>query len=311
MPRLRNAGVSLIGLLSLILVAPLPADSPAAEKKPGAKKTAPSKFIRVTRDDRGDPLALVTAITRYVPAAGEGGAVVDLISAVHVGERAYYQKLDKQLDQYDVVLYELVAPQGTRIPKGGRRDTDNPLALLQQLMKGALQLESQTEQIDYTRKHFVHADLSPDQMAEAMKERGDNGLTLILGITADMMRLMNRQEMQRQKAPAKPDPELDLFSLLVDPNGPVKLKRVMAEQMETMESPDTGLGQTLNTILITDRNKAALQVFQKELAKGKKKIALFYGAGHMPDFEQRLRADFGLKKESEQWLPAWDLRLKR
>mgnify|MGYP003507390690 CR=1 FL=1 len=80
------------------------------------------------------------------------------------------------------------------------------------------------------------ADLSPEQMAEAVKNRGDDGLTLILGITADMMRQMNRQEMKRQKAPVKAESDLDLLSLLVDPNGPVKMKRLMAEQMAKLVS---------------------------------------------------------------------------
>lgn len=292
-------------LLGLVFAVPLLADTPPA------RKAEPSKFLRITRDAKDEPLALETAITRYVPAEGKGGIVVDLISVVHIGERGYYEKLNKQLDQYDVLLYELVAPRGTRIPKGGKREVDNPLSLIQQMMKGALNLESQTEQIDYTKKHFVHADLSPEQMGEALRSRGDDGLTLALGIAADLLRQMNRQEMKRPKAPAKAEPDLDILSLLVDPNGPVKLKRVMAEQMAGMDSEDAGLGQTLNTLLITDRNKAALGVFQKELARGNKRIGIFYGAGHMPDFEQRLKADFGLKKESERWLPAWDLRLKR
>src|SRR5262249_46075330 len=239
------------------------------------------------------------------------GVTVDLVSAVHVGDRGYYQKLDKLLGEYDVVLYELVAPQGTRIPKGGKRDSDNPLAFLQQIMKTILGLELQTEQIDYTRKHFVHADLSPEEMMEVVRKRGDDGITLLLGITADFLRLQNLQEMKRQKEPAKAEPDIDPLELLLDPNGPVKLKRLMAQQMAEAESPAAGLGQTLTTILIADRNQAALKVFQKELAKGTKKIAIFYGAGHMTDFEKRLREDFGLKKEREQWLQAWDLRLRR
>ena len=45
--------------------------------------------------------------------------------------------------------------------------------------------------------------------------------------------------------------------------------------------------------LISGRNKVALDVLRKEIAAGKKKIAIFYGAGHMPDFQKRLRDDFG------------------
>jgi hypothetical protein len=120
-----------------------------------------------------------------------------------------------------------------------------------------------------------------------------------------MLRQQNLQEMKRQKnAPAKQaEPDLDLGRLL-DPDGAVKLKRIMAEQFEKAED---GLGPTLNNILIADRNKACLKVFQKEMAKGKKKIGIFYGAAHMPDFEKRLKEEYGLKRQHEQWIEAWDL----
>jgi hypothetical protein len=82
----------------------------------------------------------------------------------------------------------------------------------------------------------------------------------------------------------------------------------MAEQFEQITGPGAGLGNTLQRILVADRNKAALRVFQTELAKGKKRIAIFYGAAHMEDFEKRLTSQFGLKRQNEQWLTAWDLR---
>jgi hypothetical protein len=295
---------ALFALTCLALAAPLLADSPVE------KKAAPAKFIRLQRNADKEPTALETAIVRYVPASGEGQLTVDLVAAVHIGDRAYYQKLNKQFEQYDVLLYELVAPQGTRIPKGGKREVDNPLALLQQLMKLGLALDSQTEQIDYTKKNFVHADMSPEQMADAMKKRGDDPLTLILSLTADVLRQQNRQALEKDKNPHQDQPEIDPIKLLTDPEGPAKLKRMMAQQMEDVDGASAGLGQTLNTILITDRNQAALKVFQTELTKGKKKIAIFYGAAHMPDFDKRLREDFGLKRSSEQWLTAWDLQQK-
>ena len=68
------------------------------------------------------------------------------------------------------------------------------------------------------------------------------------------------------------------------------------------------MGETLNTLLIEDRNQAALKVFQTEMAGGKRKMALFYGAAHMPDFEKRLLADYGLKRDKVEWITAWDLR---
>lgn len=288
----------------LFCAAPLLAQTPAEKKAP------PSKFIRIVRDADKQATALETASVRYVSASGEGKLTVDLVSVVHVGDRDYYQKLNKQFEQYDVLLYELVAPPGTRIPKGGKRNSDNPVALLQQMMKVMLGLEHQVEQIDYTKKNFVHADMSPDQMAEAIKNRGDNAFTLTLSIAADLMRQQNVLERKRQDN-AHPDADIDPLALLIDPEGGLKLKRAMAQQLADMGSDAGGLGKTLSTILVADRNEAALKVFQKELANGKKKIGIFYGAAHMPDFEKRLRDDFGLKRESETWLKAWDLQKQR
>jgi hypothetical protein len=295
-------------LLLLAYLAPTRADEPAkaapAPKKAEAKKAAAPKYLRIRRNDKGEPIALETAVVRFVPASGEGNLTVDLVGAVHVGDAAYYKQLNRTMEQYDTLLYELVAPPGTRIPKGGRKN-ESALGMVQKIMKFVLDLESQTEKIDYTKKNFVHADLSPKQMAEAMKERGDDGITIALGVAADMLRQQNLQEMKKQKNPPKKEaePDFDITSFL-DADGAVKLKRIMAEQFEKAEE---AMGPTLNNILIDDRNKACLKVFQQELAKGKKKIGIFYGAAHMPDFEKRLKEEFGLKRQNEQWVEAWDL----
>jgi hypothetical protein len=296
----------LSALIALIALAPAAraADPVATEKKPSAK------FIRVQRDAKGLPTTLETNIVRYVPADGKGELTVDLVGAVHVADRGYYEKLNSHMEQYDVLLYELVAPPGTRIPKGGAKQRGNPLAFLQNMMKSALKLESQTELIDYTKKNFVHADLSPEQMMEAMKDRGEDGMTLTLGIVADMLKQQNAAARKQKETPNRVEEDIDIFTIFSDPEAPAKLKRMMAPQFEDMESPSSGLGPTLNTILISDRNQAAMKVFQKELAGGKKKIGIFYGAAHMPDFEQKLLADFGLKRQEEVWLTAWDLKNK-
>ncbi|HEV3262223.1 MAG TPA: hypothetical protein VG013_35550 [Gemmataceae bacterium] len=297
---------SLVVLLLLACSAPLLAAPPAVKKK---ARPAASQFLRIRRDAKGQPVALETAIVRYVPASGEGDLEVDLVAAVHIGDAAYYDRLNKQFEHYDVLLYELVAPEGKRVPRRDR-PSDNPIAILQQIAKTVLDLDWQIDRIDYRKKNFVHADLSPKEMAEAIRMRGDDGVTLALSITADLLRQYNLQEMKKEKNPPKDeDVDLDLASLLLDPDAPVKLKRVMAQQFEAVAG-GTGLGKTLDTILVRDRNKAAMKVFQKQLARGKKKVAIFYGAAHMPDFEKRLREDFGLKPKSRQWLTAWDLQAK-
>ena len=51
----------------------------------------------------------------------------------------------------------------------------------------------------------------------------------------------------------------------------------------------------------------ALEVMKRELASGKKKVALFYGAGHLPDMERRLMSDFQMKRGGQFWMEAWKL----
>jgi hypothetical protein len=310
--------VSGLGAAALLLATSLPllADAPQAktegkkaQKKLERKADTPA-YIRVTRDEKKQPSALQTATVRYVPASGNKDVFVDLIGVVHIGEKGYYEKLNDQFEQYDVLLYELVAPQGTRVPKGGGPRGNNPVSLLQHIMKVVLDLESQVEHIDYQKKNFVHADLSPDEMMKLIRERGDDPLSLFLSIMADMMR---QQNLEARKAAEKGDegePEPDFLSLFTDPHAATKLKRMMAAEFENNDDLTGSLGGTLNTILVTDRNKAAMRVLEEQLAKGKKKIGIFYGAAHMPDFDARLRSEFGLKPGREEWLTAWNLRME-
>ncbi len=290
---------------------------PAAKAKP-EKKDQPSinNHLRLKRDINGDPVALQTSIVRYVPASGKGDLVVDLVGVVHVGDPWYYQALNKWFDQYGVVLYELVAPEDRRIPDP-EKGSDSPLHMIQKVMQSVLDLRHQLDLVNYRRDNFVHADMSPEQIQKTIAERGDNGITLFLSVTADMLRQQNLKQRELEKNPEKLKAleeqfkDFDPLALMTDEYGSVKLKRMMAEQFADLTGVGSGLGGTLDTILIKDRNGAAMQVFQKQLAEGKKHIAIFYGAAHMPDFERRLTSEFGLKRDKIEWMTAWDLSMRR
>src|SRR5262245_1455130 len=146
---------------------------------PAAGADSESRFIRIERNENRDPVALQTAIAKYVPAGGEKSVEIDLVAVVHIGEKAYYERLNKEFEKYDAVLYELVAPQGNKPPKDAERRSDNPVAVLQQGMKLFLRLEHQLEVVDYQKANFIHADLSPEGMKKAMKERGDDQMTIV------------------------------------------------------------------------------------------------------------------------------------
>ncbi len=272
-----------------------------------AKEKSTTVFLRMTKTDDGQPKTLDTAVTTY-RASTSDGVTVDLIGAVHIGEREYYDELNRLFDKYDVLLYELVAPENTVIPRGGKREGTNPVAMLQDSAKNMLGLQSQLELIDYTKSHFVRADMTPTQIAEKMTERGETAFTVALSTLADVMRQQNlatrSTAADSAAAPSDSSEEVDLFDLLGDP---LKMKRLMAQQFAQTGSLDQSMGASLNQMLVIDRNAVALRGLQKQIAAGKKKIGVFYGAAHMPDFEKRLVADFGLKKTQQVWLSAWDL----
>ena len=226
--------------------------------------------------------------------------VVDLIGAVHVADADYYQQLNKLFESYDVLLYELVAPEGTRVPKGGRKEGSSAIGSLQGGLKSVLELEFQLEQIDYTKKNFVHADMSPEEFAKSMKDRGESVFQIILKAMG--------QSAAQQATGRQSVSDIDLLLALLAKDRAFRLKRIMAQQFENMESAISIFEGDEGSTIITERNKKCFEVLQKEIDKGHKRIGIFYGAGHLSDMEQRLADDFGLKRTGETWLVAWDLK---
>jgi hypothetical protein len=300
-------GVALLFFVAAWMVAEDGASSPRAEDEKAptvVPKAAEANYIRVTHDVAGNPQALETSIVHLVPAnLDHPGLSVDLISAVHVGDKGYYQKLDKRFDDYDVVLYELVAKEGTVIPKGGGDPNRNPLSSIQNAMKDLLELEYQLSGIDYTKKNFVHADLTPAEFAQSMKDKGESFWTIFF-------RLMAAGMAREANNPGKGG-DFDILLALFEKDRAIKLKRVMADQFADMDMITAAFNGPEGSTLITERNKAALAVLGKQIDAGRKKIAIFYGGGHMPDMESRAIADYHLKRASQEWLEAWNLRDKK
>jgi len=285
-------------ILSVVFCAVGLAD-PTPEEKGEEKQEA--RFVRLARDDHGSPVALEAAIVRYVPMdCGQTGPTVDLISAVHVAEKAYYDELNRLFEKYDAVLYELVAPEGAQVPKGGFDGSGNPVSLVQNVMTRLLELEFQLNVIDYTRDNLVHADMSPEQFAQSMRRRGENMFQVFL-------RMMGYAMARQAQDPAGAG-DFSLILALFDENRALAMKRALAKQFEDLEGSLMAIDGPDGSTLIGERNKVALEVLRKQLAEGKQKLAIFYGAGHMSNFEERLREDFGLVPISTRWLVAWDLK---
>lgn len=272
-----------------------------------AKVKKPNDWLRVRRDDDKKPLALETSIVRFVPQDAEKKDIaVDLIGAVHIGDKAYYDELNKRFADYDVVLYELVAPEGTRIPKGGRKSGGaHPLTAMQTGMQKMLGLAFQLDHIDYTAENFVHADMTPDEMTESMKENGESTSRTILRAIGQAMA---QQAAGSQQAGGG---DINLLMSMLFTSDPAQrahqMKLSMADQFENLEGQMFIFEGNNGSTLINLRNKKALEVLDKQLAAGKKKIGIFYGAGHLADFAERLASDYKMDKTSVVWLEAWSL----
>lgn len=91
----------------------------AAAGAPPAAPNQSQRWVRVSDDDANNKVTLQVAARSFKRKNDDGGRVIWLASAVHVGDRSYYTALQESLDSKDVVLYEGVKPPGA-----GRTDHD-------------------------------------------------------------------------------------------------------------------------------------------------------------------------------------------
>jgi len=293
------SGATLFALAGLARAEPPVVAGAIVEAKGAGNVAAESKFIRVRRDAKQRAAAMETAIVHY-KSPSRPGITIDLVGAVHVGDPSYYESLNKLFEGYDAVLYELVAAEGTRIPKGGRKTPPtHPIGVMQEGMSSVLELSHQLNCVDYTRQNFVHADMSPEDFNKTMEDRGESFFQMFL-------RLMGTGIAQNAAGAGNMN-DANLLMALFSKDRATKLKTIMAEQFESLDGSLAALDGPGGSTIITERNKRCFEVLDKELAAGKKKLAIFYGAGHLPDMERRLIDNYGFKRDGETWLAAWQL----
>ncbi|QTN31590.1 hypothetical protein HZ994_04370 [Akkermansiaceae bacterium] len=248
------------------------------------------EFIRVKETD--DSAKLQTAVFGYE----KDGGHVDLIGAIHIADKGYYQFLNKRFEGYGVLLFEMVGGErlggGKNKREADKQEGENKLAGLRTLyesMEKALGLTGQGSQIDYFAENFVHADLTMEEFEALQKERGES----ILGF-------MIQAGMNAEKPTKDPDAMRLMRGILTGRPDLVKLE-VMHTMAQGGEQIDAMAGEN---VIITDRNAKCMEVLDREIAKGGKKIGIFYGAAHFPDMEKRL-LERGFVRVKTQWLTAW------
>jgi len=257
-----------------------------------------TSFVRVAVDEFEQPRALQVAITSYGPKDGKRNLRVDLVGAIHIGDKSYYTALNQRFAHYDAVLYELIAPKNAVIA----RDDTGPKGVLsttQIAMKNMLRLSFQLDEIDYGAANFVHADLSPGELSQSMDERGES-------LYVYFWRLFYASMNQYARDPLGLN-DMQKLSAMLSGDADNAFKVMLAYELVDLDAYSEILGEDADSAVIGARNQRAIDELRQQLDGGATRIAIFYGVAHMPDMEQRLLQQLDLAYQDTTWVDAWRL----
>ena len=97
----------------------------------------PSSFVRFIPGASDWEGELQTSIVSF---SNSLGTKLDLVSAVHLGDKDYYEKLNAEFRSKDTVLYELVAEVGQKPLIDSKQSNSSPVSFLQKAMGNFLSL---------------------------------------------------------------------------------------------------------------------------------------------------------------------------
>lgn len=237
-----------------------------------------SETVRIEKSHDGRVTALLTPIIQL---ENKEGVKVDLIGAVHVADKEYYSHLEERFKTYDALLYELI----TSVPD------ERPSKSDQDKLKNILGLQYQLDSLNYHASNFVHADLTKDEFSDSMKERGESFLNMFL----KMMFKIEEDDTLGFK----------LFLSLFSPKKELIRKRALAEQLASSDKLLSMFVEDEGSTILTVRNQRAIKVLYDQIKKGNRNLGIFYGAAHLKDLENKLRARFS--PVNTEWVKAWDL----
>ncbi|MDO4586411.1 MAG: TraB/GumN family protein [Planctomycetia bacterium] len=289
-----------------------------------------TEFVRLQCSPQKVPLSLDTSIIHYESTQSEYQDVsIDLIGAIHFAEESYYQSLNEHFKNYDIVLFEMVIPKNEKFspqvistkseqstgssdsslaePSSKSSERKSPatqLSLkkiktplffigdLQLLLGKTLHLTAQLDGIDYSVPNLTHCDLDAETVYAQMFEKGD------------IQNIANESILHFFK-PTDGMIEAVALTLLASKNRTQTLKRFIATEIYQSYSQEELT--TEENAIITLRNELVLKKLKEEIQSGKKRIAIFYGAAHIPHFSHSLKKHFHFQAKSQCWLKAWDL----
>ncbi|XP_060668672.1 uncharacterized protein LOC107431757 [Ziziphus jujuba] len=233
-------------------------------------------FMRFKRSVNGDSgnlqIAVVSYRKRFRWVLLRPFFQFDLVSTIPIADKELYFEIQKELESYDCVLYE-------------------------QQMARILELDFQLDCPDYQADNWYHADLEFEtfkllQPASIREDLGPRRSKLFWASRVLPMPLVGHLIIRSVYAdvgsPESEFPELEALSRL-DFRAAMKVTADVEEE----------------SVIIGERNRAAIEALQRAIDDGHNRIAILYGAGHMLDLGRRLRDEFHLIPSRVQWVTAW------
>ena len=258
-----------------------------------------ARFARVLRDADGSG----TFQTSTVSYRNANGVTVDLIGAVHVGARRYYQALNREFATYQTVLYELIVYDKDEKPEKPTSAPPPPASFwdksMQRHLAEWLNLDEQLDWVDYTPAHFVHADVDVKGLDELHEKEYGTGAEAAGKVLGEGIA-------QGLRANFHPPPVGPMDLIDVMRVGPDQMSRRRALVAKVMSADLGAFGD--DAVIVGRRNRVAMEKLKELLAQSSsKRIAIFYGAAHLPGMEKILTEELGFKPidAPPRWRDAW------
>jgi len=182
---------------------------------------------------------------------------------------------------------------------------EDPTPSMYETIANAMGLSGQGERMLTDQPTWVNSDMAWDQVAAELGE--DDPATsamlegLLNGEDPNVVMVMKGME---QFLGASPMMRVMAKMMLV---------RTLGEADPTGPDATAALGEGFDRVIIDLRNQVVIDDLKAILDEGTdaQSIAVFYGAGHMADLEQRMFDQLGYEATGGFWLPAITLDLKR
>ena len=284
-----------------------------------AKPLEPENYIRVHKTEEGE-VQLQVVIREFEPTekSPKGAPLLSLVGVAHIGDKAYFKKIQTYLAGPEAVLFEGVGFYATREERrqrkpgaGGSKSKDFE-GSAQHKMADSLGLSFQPLEMDYDKENFYNSDLSMTEFMEYFQPGGKNSI-----ITGDPEEDKEAQQFMAVLAGSSIAANIAQGILKFFGQSP-KLQGISRLVLiETLGAVGNDLAQAgavpdsmskLMKLIINRRNRVVLQDLKVFLRrKDIDHLAIFYGAGHMPDLEARIIKNHGYKPARDKWLTCFSV----